>query len=59
MWKSTSIFTSFILFSLAVIASNGDLEIKLINKEKKELEPGSTSNIAIMLVNNSDTEKDA
>ena len=58
MWKRVSIFTSYILISSAVFAGNGDLEIQLINKNKIELTPGSTSNIVIMLINNSDTAKE-
>lgn len=58
MWKSVSIFTSYLLISFAVLASNGDLEIRLINKNKIELTPGSSSNIVIMLINNSETDKE-
>ena len=58
MWKSVSIFTSYLLISFAVIAGNGDLEIQLINKNKIELTPGSSSNIVIMLINNSETAKE-
>jgi len=58
MWKSVSIFTSYLLLSFAVLGGNSDLEIRLINKNKKELKPGSTSNIAIMLINNSDTARE-
>jgi hypothetical protein len=58
MWKSGSIFTSYLLISFAVLAGNGDLEIQLINKNKIELTPGSTSNIVIMLINNSETAKE-
>ncbi len=58
MWKTISIFTSYLLISFAVLAENGDLEIQLINKNKIELTPGSTSNLVIMLINNSDTAKE-
>ena len=58
MGKSGSIFTSYLLISFAVLAGNGDLEIQLINKNKIELTPGSTSNIVIMLINNSETAKE-
>ena len=58
MWKTVSIFTSCLLISLTVLAGNGDLDIQLINKNKIELTPGTTSNIVIMLINNSDTAKE-
>ncbi len=57
MWKYISIFTSLILFSLAVLA-NDDAEIQLINKKKVELSPGSNFNVALRLINNSDSEKE-
>lgn len=58
MWKIISIFASLVLMSFAISANNGDLEVLLVNKDKIELKPGSNSNIAIMLVNNSDSDKE-
>jgi len=58
MWKRVLIFTSYFLISFAIIAGDGDLEIKLINKTKIELNPGSSSSIVIMLINNSETAKE-
>ncbi len=58
MWKQLSVFTSYLLISLAGLASNADLEIQLITKNKKALEPGSTTNIVLMLINNSDSPKE-
>lgn len=58
MWKIVSVFTSLLLISIAVSAGNSDLEINLITKRKIELKPGSSYNIAIMLVNNSDVDKE-
>lgn len=58
MWKIVSIFTSLLLSLVGASASNSDLEIILINKNKIELKPGSSYNAAIMLVNNSDVDKE-
>ncbi len=58
MWKRVLIFTSFLLISFTILAGNGDLEIQLIKKNKIELSPGSTSNIVIMLINNSETARE-
>lgn len=58
MWKIISIFTLFSILSLNCIAKDGELEILLTNKKAIELSPGANSNIALMLVNNSDTDKD-
>jgi len=58
MWKRVLIFTSCFLISFAVIAGNGDLDIQLIKKSKIELTPGSSSCIAVMLINNSETARE-
>ena len=58
MWKTISIFTSYLLISVTVLAGNGDLDIQLINNNKIGLNPGSTTNIVIMLINNSDTARE-
>lgn len=58
MWKIISVFTLLILMSLAAIPNNAELEIILTNKKTIELSPGANSNMAIMLVNNSDSDKD-
>ncbi|PIY33850.1 MAG: hypothetical protein COZ08_04515, partial [Bacteroidetes bacterium CG_4_10_14_3_um_filter_42_6] len=44
--------------SLVIYAGKGDLEIQLVNNNKIELNPGSNSNMAIMLVNNTDSDKE-
>lgn len=58
MWKIVSVFTSLMIISFAVLADNSDLEILLVNKNKIELKPGSNSNIAVMLVNNTGLDKE-
>lgn len=58
MWKIFSIFTALLLISCIAYAGNGDMEIQRVNKNKIELNPGSSSNIAVMLVNNSDSDQE-
>jgi len=58
MWKFVSVFTSLWFMSLVIYAGKGDLEIQLVNNNKIELNPGSNSNMAIMLVNNTDSDKE-
>ena len=55
MWKIVPVFASYLLFSFEALCSNGDLEIQLVNTNRLNLTPGSTSNVVVMLVNNSDT----
>ena len=55
MWKYVSIFASCLFISFEAFSDNGDLEIQLVNSNRIGLTPGSTSNIVVMLVNNSDT----
>lgn len=55
MWKIAPIFSSYLLISLGALCGTEDLEIKLTNSNKINLTPGTTSNVVVMLVNNSDT----
>src|ERR1035437_1345421 len=45
-------------FVQAVQAGSNDLDVKLLNEKRKEMAAGSTSNVLIMLINQSDTLKD-
>ena len=58
MWKYVSIFALCLLFSYEAFSGDGGLEIQLINSNKISLSPGSTSNIVVMLINNSDSSRE-
>ena len=58
MWKIISVFTYLLCLSLAIYANNGELEVRIVNKTKIELKPGSNANMAIWLINNSNEDKE-
>ncbi|MFK5969352.1 MAG: prealbumin-like fold domain-containing protein [Candidatus Marithrix sp.] len=58
MWRIISIFTSLLFLSFATYAINDELEIQLVNNNKIELKPGSNSNLVVLLINNSDSDKE-
>jgi hypothetical protein len=58
MLKVSAVLFLFMFFVQSVLAGPGDLEVKLLNEKRKEMAAGSTSNVLIMLINNSDTLKE-
>lgn len=58
MWKIISVFAISLMIPFLVVAANDSLEIQLIIKNKIELSPSSITNIAVMLINNSETPKE-
>lgn len=55
MWKIFLIQLYLILISSSLLGDEGGLSILQLNKKRIELIPGSNSNIAVMLVNSTDT----
>jgi hypothetical protein len=51
----TLLFFSFVFQS--ALAGSGEIEIKLLNKNRKEMVAGFTSNVLIMLINHTDNTK--
>lgn len=58
MWKRVAISGFCLLLSVVAFSGNGDLEIKMVNKDTIKVMPGSTSNIVVKLINNTATSKD-
>lgn len=58
MFKSLKAILFFSLLCQPIFANVGDLEIKLLNGGKKELNAGSNINVLIMLTNRSSTDKE-
>jgi hypothetical protein len=58
MWKRISVFTLSLLISLTVFAQYRQLEIRLVDNNEINLNPGSTFCVAVMLKNYSDSQKE-
>ncbi len=58
MWKTISVFTALLSLSLTLYSTTDGFEIRLVNKSKIELNPGSNANMAIWLVNSTDLDKE-
>ncbi len=58
MLKVTAALLFFPFFVQSAPAGPGDLEVRLLNENRKEMVAGSTSNVLIMLINHSDTLKE-
>ena len=56
--KVAVVFLLFLFFLQSALAGSGDLEVRLLNEKRKEMAAGSTSNVLVMLVNNTDTVKE-
>lgn len=57
MWKKAAIFVFYLLFSFVAFAGNEEMQILQANTDTIKIEPGSTSNIVVKLVNNTETDK--
>lgn len=58
MRKTSSILILCLVFPLFILSEDLNLSIQLLTKNKIELLPGSSANIAVMLINNTDYEKE-
>jgi hypothetical protein len=58
MLKVAAALLFFLFFVQSALAGPGDLEIRLLNEKRKEMAAGSTSNVLILLINNSATIKE-
>jgi hypothetical protein len=58
MLKVAAALLFFLFFVRSALAGPGDLEIRLLNEKRKEMAAGSTSNVLIMLINNTGTTKE-
>jgi len=56
MWRKLSLCLSVVIFSVVVFAQNSQFKIQGVNDTKRSLSPGSLSNIAIKLGNNTSEE---
>jgi len=57
MWGRLSICLLIVVFSGVVSAQNDNLEIQMVNNAKIDLSPGSSTNIAVELMNNTITDQ--
>ncbi|MBN2615931.1 MAG: hypothetical protein JXR71_09585 [Bacteroidales bacterium] len=58
MWKRISVLTLSLFISVVVFAQNNELEIRLVNNNELDLNPGSTFCVAVMLKNYSSSDKE-
>lgn len=57
MWRKLSILFSIVVFSAVVSAQNVNFDIQLVNNSKIKLSPGSSPNVVIKLVNNTNEDE--
>lgn len=57
MWRRLSICLLIVVFSAVVSAQNGNFDIQLVNNSKIKLSPGSSPNVVIKLVNNTNEDE--
>lgn len=56
--KTLAAFLFFVIFCQSVLADDSNLELRLLNDKKKEVDAGINTNVLIMFSNHSNTDKE-